>query len=129
MYLYVEEDSIDLFKEDVNFFGCELLVPPSTGVVEAGVLPSHEDLNIINHHGTTTKMPSTTFYQATTLKTLTTNQVLMHSTGSFSGAYLRPIYFGRIMMRISSFQQRAKWSFLAFELRTTDFCGLYTKST
>jgi hypothetical protein len=54
---------------------------------------------------------------------------LIHSTGSFSGIYLRPIHFGRMMMRLSSFQQRAKWSFLEFELGTSDFRRLYTEST
>jgi hypothetical protein len=130
MYLYVEEDSIDFLDKTLNFICCELLVPPSTGVAQAGMLPLQEDLSIINHHATTTtKMPSTIFYQSTTLMTLTTKSRIDTFYRFFQWAYLRPIHFGRIVMRFSSFQQRAKWSFLAVRAFTTDFRGLNTEST
>jgi len=68
----LRKTALIFLDKTLHFIFCELLVPPSTGVVQARVLPSQEDLNIINHHATNTKMPSTIFYQARTLKTLTT---------------------------------------------------------
>jgi hypothetical protein len=55
------------------------------------------------------------------IKTLTTKLRIDTFYRFFGGAYLCPIHFGRIIMRFSSFQQRAKWSFLAFKLSRRRF--------
>jgi hypothetical protein len=73
MYAYVEEGSIDfLIRRCILFVAHSSRTTsctPSTGVVHALVLPSQEDLNINNHHATTTKMPSTICQQTTTKNT------------------------------------------------------------
>jgi hypothetical protein len=57
----LRKTALIFLDKTLRFIFCEQLVPPSTGIVKARVLPSQEDLNIINHHATTTKMPSTIF--------------------------------------------------------------------